>query len=320
MSSGDGEYGAVDSNNEDPLPIIAREIVSDHFLLCLDEFEVTDVADAFILARLFDALFKEGLVLVTTSNRKPSDLYYDGLNRQVFMPTIKAIEESCKVISLEESPVDYRGLKTRESGGDIFMAGEEGVEKLGEAWAKLIKGENMVMVKSCTLTEASRIIVVENTVQVGGGKVCKFDFKELCESSKMPLGNSEFAMIAGAFDEIFVDGVPNFNKGGSTIDGLRRFVLFVDACYDAKVRVHFSSKHTIKELWDNSEEIYDPRSLNKHGDLLGGASVVPVDTFTRFSLDRTISRLHEMSSDEYIGNSGVEVKEAERSKKKKLKL
>ncbi|GMH63891.1 hypothetical protein TrST_g9274 [Triparma strigata] len=318
LSSGNGEYNAVDEDNEDPLPVIAKEIVGETFLLCLDEFEVTDVADAFVLARLFEALFAEGLVLVTTSNRKPSDLYYNGLNRQVFMPTINAIEKSCEVISLEDSPVDYRGLKTRESGGEIFMAGEDGAKMLGELWAKAAKKGGPV--ESLTLTEASRKILVDATVEIKGGRVCKFDFKDLCESSKMPLGNSEFAMIANSFDEIFVDNIPNFNKGGSTIDGLRRFVLFVDACYDAKVRVYFSSKHTIQELWDNKEEIYDPRSLNKHGDLLGGASVVPVDTFTRFSLDRTISRLYEMSSDEYIGISGVEVKEAERNKKTKIIL
>ena len=161
--------------------------VGETFLLCLDEFEVTDVADAFVLARLFEALFAEGLVLVTTSNRKPSDLYYDGLNRQVFMPTINAIEKSCEVISLEDSPVDYRGLKTRESGGEIFMAGEDGAKMLGELWAKAAKKGGPV--ESLTLTEASRKILVDATVEIKGGRVCKFDFKDLCESSKMPLGN-----------------------------------------------------------------------------------------------------------------------------------
>jgi len=108
LNSGVGDKNAVDMDNEDPLPIIAAEIVKENFLICLDEFEVTDVADAFILSRLMTALFEQGCVLVTTSNRKPDDLYHDGLNRQVFLPAIERIKERTTVVSLAASETDYR--------------------------------------------------------------------------------------------------------------------------------------------------------------------------------------------------------------------
>ena len=115
------------------------------------------------------------------------------------------------------------------------------------------------------------------------------------------MGAAEFAILASHFNAIFVTDVPNFNNGGATIDGLRRFVLFIDACYDNKCELFLSTKMgNIGEMWNSEEEIIDPRCMNEHGDLLGSAIVVPCDTFTKLSLDRTVSRLFEMSSDEYI--------------------
>ena len=310
LSSGDGDYGAVDKDNVDPLPVIAREIVSESRLLCLDEFEVTDVADAYILARLFTALFEEGIVLVATSNRAPSQLYHDGLNREVFLPTIKAIEEGCEVVSLEKSEVDYRGRKTRSDAESRFMAGKEGRSRFEKSWSDLLSGTSP---SPQILSEASRKVTVGAT---DGGRSCRFSFDELCEGSKMPLGAAEFSLIARNFDTIYLSDLPNFNTGGSTIDGLRRLVLFVDVMYDASVKVVMSSNHDIKELWDPNEEILDPHSLNKHGDLIGGANVVPVDRHTRFSLDRTVSRLFEMSSDEFIQMSDPLAKEEARQREK----
>lgn len=98
-------------NREDPIPLIADELLANSWLLCFDEFQVTDVADALILRRLFSALLERGFVMVATSNRPPIELYKNGLQRELFVPFIHLLSERCEVVSLEDSVTDYRVLK-----------------------------------------------------------------------------------------------------------------------------------------------------------------------------------------------------------------
>lgn len=100
-------------HREDPIPLIADELLADSWLLCFDEFQVTDVADALILRRLFSALLERGFVMVATSNRPPIELYKNGLQRELFVPFIDLLCERCAVVSLEDSITDYRVLKVR---------------------------------------------------------------------------------------------------------------------------------------------------------------------------------------------------------------
>ena len=293
--------------------------------MCLDEFEVTDVADAFIVSRLFTALFEEGVCLVTTSNRAPSDLYHDGLNREVFLPTIDALEKHCEVISLVDSPSDFRLLKVRANMTSRYVMGDEeggnggGREAAFESlWEQRVASEKAAMeggkeggakkparLESKSVLDGNRIVLSSRSAYIPTlspcKTLCKFTFEEMFENStSQPMGSAEFAMVAEHFSAIFVSDVPNLNNGGCSIDCLRRLVLFVDSCYDAKCELFISSKHDISDLWDGEKDIIDPKKMNEHGDLLGGSAVVPVDTFTKYSLDRTISRLYEMCSDSYI--------------------
>jgi cell division protein ZapE len=298
LSSGDGEMNAVDTSTEDPLPEIARELVAKHFLFCLDEFEVTDVADAFILARLVPALFEEGAVIVTTSNRAPSDLYHDGLNRHVFLPAIETIKNNSTVVSLQDSDTDYRVVKSAASlfTERRFIVGDK--EHFEQLWDDKCGGESAqaVVVKRANMT---RTLAVPHAV----GKVCRFTFKELFENPSNPMGSSDFALLAEEFDTVFVTDMRGFNSGGHSVDGLRRMVLMIDSCYDAKVEMFFESSCKIEDLWDSKKDIEWGVTLNSNGDLLGTGTFVPVDTFTRFSLDRSISRLLEMTSDDYVAES-----------------
>jgi hypothetical protein len=155
---------------------------------------------------------------------------------------------------------------------------------------------------------ASRTFEIPNVVHTADGKrICRYAFKELFESSTTALGGRDFALIADAFDAIFISDIKSFNTGGHSIDGLRRLVLFIDACYDARVEMLFDADCDIGELWDSEKEVVYGVNANDHGDLLGTADFVPVDTFTRFSLDRTVSRIFEMVSSEYVRERGAKL-------------
>ena len=239
LSSGAGEKNAVDLDTEDPLPVIAKELVKSHFLLCLDEFEVTDVADAFILSRLVPALFDEGAVIVTTSNRAPTHLYHDGLNRHVFLPAIKMIEDGCTVVSLEDSETDYRVLKAAKLGPPRFIVNDgPHFERL---WTEATAGSGEPpSARECGNANGSRTVKVPNAVLDPSKNVraCRYDFRELFENNNYPLGGQDFSLIASSFDTVFVSDMRSFNRGGHSIDGLRRLVLFIDACYDERVQMY----------------------------------------------------------------------------------
>jgi predicted ATPase len=312
LNSGEGAYGALDKNNVDPLPIIAREMIGESSLICLDEFEVTDVADAFIITRLFEALFNEGVVLVATSNREPAKLYDNGLNRSVFVPTIQKIEDNCEVVSLHESSTDYRLRKGRSNAHNRFAFGHNSHDRLIEMWNKRTNSDNSDGGK--VITRANRKVVIP---RVGGDSdsCAFFSFKELTHDH--PMGASDFAMLTQEFDSIFVGDILNFNTGGCSVDGLRRWVLFIDAAYDAKVELFFSSIDSdIPDLWDeNKEVVYGSGNVNKLGDIIGNAFLVPVDTHTQFSLARSISRMIEMTSDGYLSSSTERVKARAKERK-----
>ncbi|MFW6027228.1 MAG: cell division protein ZapE [bacterium] len=248
------------STGDDPIPPVARQVARAAALLAFDEFQVNDVADAMILGRLFEALFEDGVVVVATSNVPPEDLYRDGLNRQLFVPFIDLLKARMDVFHLD-SPNDYR--QGRLNGREVYFTplGPEANREMDRAWRELAGGADGT---PCTITVKGRPLHVPLTA----GNIARFSFVDLFEK---PLGAADYLCIAELFRVVFVDGVPRM--GPEMRNKARRFMIFIDALYEKRVRLIMSADAP-------------PGGLYTEGD--GSAEFA-----------RTVSRLMEMQSAEY---------------------
>lgn len=249
-------------DDADPIPPLARKIAEDSWLLCLDELEIRDIADAMIVGRIFEELFKAGVVVVTTSNREPDDLYKDGLQRDKFLPFIALIKQKFELVELA-SPTDYR--LGRVKGAPVYQQplGPQATAALDDLFARMTAG---APVGPATLSVMGRAILVPRS----SGEVARFTFSDLCER---PLAANDYLHIASLYDAVFIDNVPLL--GPANRDAARRFVMLIDALYDHRTLVVMSAEAA-------------PESLYPEGD---GA----------FEFQRTVSRLMEMQAESYIG-------------------
>lgn len=246
---------------DDPIEPVAALIASEARLLCFDELQVTDIADAMILGRLFDGLFERKVVVCITSNRAPDALYKDGINRQLFLPFIARLKERCQVLELTGAR-DWRLDRIKASRVWYSAADAGGAEGFEQLWADL-RG-NM---PECPahLAVLGRDVVIERTA----GGLARATFAELCET---PLGSQDYLAIAGRFHTLFLGGVPLITPDNR--HSARRFVTLIDALYEAKTRLVALAAGT-------------PELLYPTGD---GA----------FEFERTVSRLNEMSSQSWL--------------------
>ncbi len=252
------EYRKTDKG--DPIAAVTRPILEEVRLLCLDEFQVTDITNAMLLGRLFDKLFGGGVTLVATSNTAPDDLYRDGLNRQLFLPFIAQLKTEVEVVPLE-GPTDYRRLKFEGQEVYRFGTGSEVDAAMDRLWAKLTGG---VPGHSETIRSLGRDIVVP---QVAMG-AARFDFAQLCEA---PLGARDYLKLAHQYEALMVEHVPVF--GRTNPSAAKRFILLIDTLYDRGIRLSASFAVPLDRLVDEARNA------------------------TEFQ--RTISRLIEMQSADY---------------------
>src|SRR5579859_4522076 len=252
-----------DASRESVIPDIAAEISQKNWLLCFDELQVTDIADAMILGRLFDALFNLGVVVVTTSNRAPDDLYKDGLQRERFLPFIKEITQRLDLLELN-STRDYR--LGRKKGMQVYFAPLGGARaKLDDSFAKLTGGTPP---KPETMTVLGR----KWTVPVAADGVARFSFTLLCGSA---FGTADYLALATHYHTLILDEIPTLSPANR--DSAKRFVTLVDALYEHKVCLLCSAEAP-------------PDTLYPTGD-------------GSFEFHRTVSRLMEMQSSDYLTQS-----------------
>ena len=245
----------------DPIPFVASEIAAEAPLLCFDELQVTDIADAMILGRLFKGLFEKGVVIVATSNSPPDRLYWNGLNRQLFLPFIELLETHMETFELV-SPHDFRLGKL--AGAPLYFTPDDDVARacFENHWKSLTAG---TAPRPLDLEVKGRILHVP--LAVSG--TARFKFDDLCAAALGPL---DYLKLAEAFHTIFIEGIPQL--GPEKRNEARRFINLIDTLYDRQVCL-IATAATV------------PHELYEKGD---GA-----DAF-----DRTASRLMEMRSEAYL--------------------
>jgi cell division protein ZapE len=261
------EAAAAQGGEADLIPPVARDIAREAELLCFDEIQVTNIADAMILWRLFDTLFAEGVTVVATSNRVPDDLYRGGLQRERFQPFIDLVKARLEVLSLEGDQ-DYRLSRLRQL--DVYLT------PLG-AWADR-KMEEMFLNLTGGVAGTTRVLRTQGRdvrVPRAAPGVAWAEFEDWCGK---PMGPADFLCIADHFHTVFLRNVPRLTARNR--DRAWRFVTLIDAFYERKVKLVCSAET-------------HPDKLYVEGD---GA----------FEFERTVSRLMEMQSPEYLALEHIE--------------
>ena len=247
----------------DPVLAIARPVAREAELLCLDEFQVTDIADAMLLGRFFDRLFAAGTVLVATSNTAPGDLYANGLNRELVLPFIAALKAHCEILHLDASK-DYRVEKL--GGRKVFFHGPGAREKLDALWRDL-GGEGAAPGAIDLFGRAFRI-----PAEVLGAM--RINFAELCEA---PLGPRDYLRLARRYHTFLIDDVPTL--GTARPDATRRFTLLIDTLYDRHARLAASFAAPLAELAAPATAPELARTLSRLGEMASArwfAATAPV--------------------------------------------
>lgn len=247
---------------QDPLRIVAGEIAGRARTLCFDEFHVADIGDAMILGALLETLFERGVTLIATSNTEPDKLYADGLQRVRFLPAIEAIKTHCLVHELGASE-DYRLRELVRHPIYYSPDSEQARQDLAEEFIALAAGER---ISSQPLkVRGHRIQPLKRA-----GSVAWFDFATLCQG---PRASGDYIELARRFGTLIISNLPQL--GPDDNDAARRFIHLVDECYDRAVK------------------------------LIIAAAVPPQELYTGHKLaapfERTVSRLIEMQSEEYLG-------------------
>jgi cell division protein ZapE len=247
----------------DPIHLVADDLAEDAWVLCFDEFHVTDIADAMILGRLFTRLFERGVVVVATSNVEPSDLYREGLNRALFLPFIDLLYVRMEVLRLE-ARADFRLEKLIDVPVWYVPADDAATQALDAAWRRITGGRQAHPVE---LTVKGHVL----QVPLAAMGAARFSFHDLCEQ---PFGAIDYLRIAHEFHTLVIDRVPVMTYAGR--NEAKRFIALIDTIYDAGVKLLASAAAKPSALYQGTEG------------------------YEAAEFKRTASRLIEMGSTEYL--------------------
>lgn len=257
-------YKAGETSEEDPIPKVAEALADEAAVLCFDEFTVTDIADAMILGRLFEAMFNEGVVVVATSNVEPKNLYTNGLNRKIFLPFIDLLTENVDVFNLD-ARTDFRLEKLDQAPVYYSPLNAKTKKSMNETWERL----------TGTTDAPSEILELKGrTLEIAqaASGVARVSFKTLCLE---PRSAADYLAIARNYHTVFLEDIPVMQREDH--NAAKRFILLIDTLYDNHIRIVASAEA-------KPDKLYTATSGTE-----------------AFEFKRTISRLHEMQSREYIG-------------------
>jgi cell division protein ZapE len=256
-----------ESRGDDPIAPAARSIARRALLLCFDELQVTDIADAMILGRLFEQLFALGVTLIATSNRPPGDLYRDGINRALFLPFIAMLEARLEITPVQ-GPRDYRLDRMRAAGSWFSPIDPDNRRAFDQLWAAMLGGRPE---EGATLTVLGRR---QHWPRAQGG-LLRANFASLCQQA---LGPADYLAIAQRFHTVFIEALPRL--GPESRDAAKRLAILIDTLYEARARLVVLAAA-------------EPDGVYPAGD-------------QAFEFQRAASRLKEMRSTQWLDRYGAQ--------------
>lgn len=251
-------------DGDDPIPPVARSIAAEATLLCFDEFQVNDITNASLLARLFEWLWSQGVVVVATSNRPPQDLYKNGLNRALFVPFIEMMPDHLVIFDFD-GQTDHRLRALTAAPVYQSPLGDETDAAMDEIWTRITGDAKM---RPTELTVQGRTLTLDKT----GSGAARASFDDLCDRA---LGAADYLAIAETFHTLMLDHVPQM--GADMRNQATRFVALIDALYETRTKLIISAET-------------QPDQLYVSGD-------------GSFEFERTASRLIEMRSEDYLAEA-----------------
>ncbi|MDC0196263.1 cell division protein ZapE [Gammaproteobacteria bacterium] len=254
-------FRARNPGGGDPIPNVAQSIADETWLLCFDELQVVNIVDAMILGRLFEALFEHDVIIIATSNRPPSDLYKDGLQREKFLPFIDLITQRLDVFHLGAAR-DYRLERMLGMRVYHYPLGPDAEANLNQYFIELTRGYT-----SATDQIIVKGRVIEITMAAGG--VGRIKFKKLCAEA---LGPADYLEIARRYHTLILEDIPRMDE--ALKNQAQRFITLIDALYENKVNLICSADAPPNQLYTLGEGV--------------------------FEFERLVSRLMEMQSEEYL--------------------
>ncbi|KAF3152104.1 hypothetical protein TWF225_006341 [Orbilia oligospora] len=296
----------------DALPFVAADLAEEASVLCFDEFQCTDVADAMILRRLLEEMISHGVVMVATSNRHPNDLYKNGIQRESFVPCIKLLQTRLEVLNLD-SPTDYRKIARPASGVYHFGLDDAAVAHANKWFSYL--GDP----KDPPHPDTKIIWGREIKIPLASGRAAKFDFQDICGK---PTSAADYLELTRHYDAFVVENIPAMDINSR--DVARRFITFIDSIYEAKAALVLTSEVPISHIFianrklahsmDGQQKSDDAQGLSPAMRMLMDDLGMNMDTlkessiFTgdeeKFAFARALSRLSEMASSFWIENRG----------------